>query len=236
MNDILRRLILQPLLASTADPEALQALLRQIEEAGGVDPAPALAASIAEGFALYGVRESDGQNRGPVVDAFHELSEAAGGSGDKEDAAPWCARFVTACWFLAGIATLQRVDAAVSRSGSVFYMLHSTFNRAPELVLLTEDIRDVVHDVRPGDALIRYERARGAERVPFADLTRKDTHRGHTELVLRAYADGTLDTVGGNTDSGDSRDGDGVYFHSRRYSIDEERVVGFVRPRFVPMR
>ena len=69
--------------------------------------------------------------------------------------------------------------------------------------------------------------------VRFGDLRRKMTEKGHTEIVVKVYPNGDLDTIGGNTDSDTARDGDGVYFHSRRYNIAEERVVGFVVPRWV---
>ena len=204
------------------------------------DPTPFVAVTIAQSFADQNVRESDGQNRGPVVDAIHELSEAAGGSGDKEDAAAWCARFVNVCWYLGGLATGQRVDPAVSRSGSVFYLMHSTHKRAPELVTRVDSLKaidelgTVTKAIRPGDALIRYEMKPEHAAVDFDDRTRRQTQKGHTELVVRVYEDGTLDTIGGNTDHDTAREGNGVFFHSKRYSIHEDRVVGFVRPRFLP--
>lgn len=216
-------------------------LERLIEAATfGHDPSPIVAVTIAQSFADQGVRESDGQNRGPVVDAIHELSEAAGGSGDKEDAAAWCARFVNVCWYLGGLATGQKVDPDVSRSGSVFYLMHSTHNRAPELVTRVDSdeaiaaLGDVTKAIRPGDALIRYEMRPEHAGVSFKDRKRRQTHKGHTEIVVRVYDNGDLDTIGGNTDHDTAREGNGVFFHSKRYSIHEDRVVGFVRPRFVP--
>ena len=62
------------------------------------------------------------------------------------------------------------------------------------------------------------------------------THLGHTEIVLATYADGYVDTIGGNTRGDtDSRDCDGVYVHRRMYSVRDPRVVGFVRPVFGPL-
>lgn len=196
---------------------------------------------VMRSWAAMKVRESDGQNRGPVVDAIHELSEAAGGSGDKEDAAPWCARAVNVSWYLAGLCTFQEVDPKISRSGSVFYLMHSTYKRAPELVTLVnskeaiEALGDPTKAIKPGDAMIRYSIRDGHEGVPFDELKRKMTELGHVEIVQKVYADGTLDTVGGNTDHDTAREGNGVFVHRKRYSIHEERVVGFVRPRFIPL-
>lgn len=202
--------------------------------------APLISVLVLRSWAAMKVRETR-QNRGPVVDAIHELAEAAGGSGDKEDAAPWCARAVVVAWYIAGLATFQRVDPVVSRSGSVFYLLHSTFRKAPELVVMVntpaaiEKLGDPVKAILPGDAMIRYDRVRGNEGVSFEELTRSMTTNAHTELVQRVYPDGTIDTVGGNTDSDTGRDGNGVFVHRKRYSIHEARVVAFVRPRFIPL-
>lgn len=188
----------------------------------------ALATMLA--WAQEGVRESDGPNRGPVVDAIHELA-----GGDDEDAAAWCARAVQAAWRIAGWATLQRLDPAVSRSGSVFYLLHETHKRAPELCILSHDVTFPTAEIKPGDAMIRYSVAPEFLDVPVWERKRSMTKSAHVELVVRVHPDGWLDTVGGNTDADDARDGDGVYLHRRRYSINEPRVVGFVRPRFLPL-
>ncbi len=203
--------------------------------------APLLALLVMRSWAAMKVRESDGQNRGPVVDAIHELSEAAGGNGDKEDAAPWCARAVNVAWYLAGLCTFQRVDPVVSRSGSVFYLLHSTFRRAPELVIFVntkeaiEGLGDLTKVIKPGDAMIRYTVKDRYRDVPFDELERKMTESGHVEIVQKVHKDGTLDTVGGNTDHDTAREGNGVFVHRGRYSVHEDRVVAFVRPRYLPL-
>jgi hypothetical protein len=174
------------------------------------------------------VRESDGKNRGPIVDAIHELA-----GGDDDDAAPWCARAVRAAWIVGGWAACKVIDPKISTSGSVFYLLHSTMNRAPDQVILSDLVKDPVAEVPVGSAMIRYTVRPEHKGVKFGDLKRRMTHKGHTEIVVKVYPNGDLDTVGGNTDSDDGRDGDGVYLHSRRYNIAEERVVGFVVPRWV---
>ena len=202
--------------------------------------APLLATLTIQSWAAEGVRESDGKNRGPVVDAIHEIA-----GGDDEDAAAWCARAVQAAWRIAGWATGQALDARISRSGSVFYLLHTTHRRLPSSALRCEHIGsktpgEVVEaftrDLRPGDALIRYTVRPGFEGVPFEGRERSMTHLGHTEIVCATYSDGYVDTIGGNTrGQTDSRDGDGVYLHRRMYSVRDPRVVGFVRPVFGPL-
>ena len=174
------------------------------------------------------VRESDGKNRGPIVDAIHELA-----GGDDDDAAAWCARAVVASWTVGGWAAGKVLDPKISTSGSVFYLMHSTMNRAPEQVILADLVKDPVAEIPVGSAMIRYTVRPEHKGVKFGDLKRRMTHKGHTETVVKVYPNGNLDTVGGNTDSDDGRDGDGVYLHSRRYNIAEERVVGFVVPRWV---
>jgi hypothetical protein len=203
-------------------------------------PASMTAVSTMLSWAAEEVREDEGKNRGSVVDAIHEI-----GYGDDEDAAPWCARAVQAAWRIAGWSTMQRLDPRISRSGSVFYMLHSTFERIPSCALRcdyigTDTSDDVVEAfcerLRPGDALIRYSMKPEFEDVLFESRRRSQTHKGHTEIVSNIYPDGFVDTVGGNTMSQtDSRDGDGVFIHSRMYNVREERVVGFVRPVFGPI-
>jgi len=202
--------------------------------------APLLATLTMTSWAAERVRESDGKNRGPVVDAIHEIA-----GGDDEDAAAWCARAVQAAWRIAGWATGQALDPRISRSGSVFHLLHTTFRRIPSCALRCDHIgadtpvdavEAFVRDLRPGDALIRYSMRSGFEGVAFAERKRSMTHLGHTEIVVATYADGYVDTVGGNTRGDtDSRDGDGVYVHRRMYCVREERVVGFVRPVFAPL-
>lgn len=213
----------------------MQALFRMLAEL-----APLCAVRVMQAWAAEGVREDEGSNRGSVVDAIHEV-----GYGDDDDAAPWCARAVQAAWRIAGWSTLQRLDSRISRSGSVFYMLHSTHDRLPRAVLLCEHIDEKTPDgtlqlfmqqLQPGDALIRYSMLPEHEGTPFDKRTRAMMHKGHTEIVSRVYDDGRVDTVGGNTASQtDARDGNGVFAHSRLYSVRESRVVGFVRPIFVPL-
>ena len=193
----------------------------------GAEPA-ALAVRTMYAWDAMEVRESDGQNRGPIVDMIHALAGA-----DPRDAAPWCARCVHAAWRVGGWASGKVIDPRISTSGSVFYLLHTTINRAPEQTILTADITDPVAQVPVGAAMIRYSIKREHRDVKIADLKRKMTEKGHTEIVVKVYPNGDLDTIGGNTDSDTARDGDGVYFHARRYNISETRVVGFVVPRWV---
>lgn len=199
--------------------------------------APLLACATMLSWADMGVREEKGKNRGQVVDAIHELAGAArftrGGSDSDADGEPWCARAVVAAWYVAGLATRQDISRDVSLSGSVFYMLHSTYNANRKLVVLAADVTDPMRQILPGDALCRYTMRPGFEHVPFEERKRSMTTGTHVEMVTRVYEDGFVDTVGGNTDSDDARDGDGVYLHRRRYSIHQDRVVGFVRPAWV---
>lgn len=197
--------------------------------------APVNAMMAMRSWAFEGVREDEGSNRGSTVDAIVET-----GYGEAESGDPWCARAVQAAWRIGGWVTGQQMHSGISKSGSVFYMLHSTYKAIPVQVLLcnydmtAQQVERFAAKLLPGDAMIRYTIKPEFVDVPFDDLKRSMTHKGHVEILQGARPDGTLDTVGGNTDSDTSRDGDGVYCHEGRYNIKEQRVVGFVRPLYIP--
>lgn len=198
------------------------------------------AVNVMRSWAAANVREEAGQNRGQVVDAIHELAGAArftrGGSDSDADGEPWCARAVVAAWYVAGLSVFRDIDRDVSLSGSVFYMAHSTFNADRSLVLLASDVTDPAEQIMPGDALIRYTMKAGHESVPFAKRKRSMTTGTHVELVKLAHADGRIETIGGNTNGADAREGNGVFEHPDTYRLDQDRVQAFVRPRWVAFR
>jgi hypothetical protein len=180
----------------------IAAALRTLQRVPGV-----VAALVARSFALMRVRER-GINRGRWVDAIVQI-----GGGDDEQAGAWCSYFGWACWHIAALVLGCRV---VSRtSGGVVRSWHYA----------TEAER-VQGTPQPGDLMCIVRDARHLDTVRAGG-----TVPGHLELVRRVHADGTLDTIGGNTTSADSAEGDGVYLHRGTYTLTDPRLIGFIRPR-----
>lgn len=192
------------------------------------DPAQE-ACRVFVGWAMDRVREAR-QNRGALVDEI-----IRDGGGRPADAPPWCVYAVQAAWSIGARRLGLEVDRSRIRStGSTWRLSHLSH---PDQVRWREDWRstsDIASWLRPGDCLIRYSlRRHVGERWERSQIERSDTYSGHVELVLHCDTDGWLVTVGGNTDDQRSREGNGVHLHWGRYTLDDDDVQGFVRPRFL---
>jgi hypothetical protein len=166
-----------------------------------------LAVRAALTFASMNVREETGANRGRWVDAIVEL-----GGGDDEAAPAWCMLFCWACWHIAALALGLEVTSRTS--GSVV----SSWHRAT-------DAERVTGNPRAGDLLLRV---RDAE--DLATVRAGGWCPGHAEIVVRCDDAGKLVTVGGNTFDEDGAEGDGVYIHRSTYTMNDDRIIGFIRP------
>lgn len=168
------------------------------------------------------VRET-ANNRGMWVDAIVEMA-----GNDKEDAYAWCAMFVESCWRMAGASAMSVIDTTrVDWGGSVHRNWVNTFKLNPSACIWRAAALDGNAKVLPGDALIRFELIN-----PSKGYVIGNAKNGHTEIVVQVHGDGRIDTVGGNTTSGDSRDGNGVFFKRGEYTLHQDRVVGFIRPQW----
>lgn len=172
-----------------------------------------------------GVREERGKNRGWVVDAIHNLCK-----DDPANASAWCMQAVIASCIIAGWATGTKLDPRISQSGSVHRQWLRTYAEAPELCVWAKNVSDPETQLKPGMVMIRYELV-----DPSKGHVEGNAKNGHTEVISRVYPDGAFDTIGGNTNISNSREGDGVYEKIRSYSLADTRVIGFWTPKFVPL-
>ncbi len=154
-------------------------------------PSPLLAAVLtaANGQLQLRVRETPGTpNRGPQVDQYVRsvgLDPAGGYS--------WCQAFVYWC-FAQAAASLNVANPCVRTAGVLDH-----WNRAPPLTRIDEQAAfDDPRLVRPGAVFI-IDHGGG---------------KGHAGLVTQVVS-GAVATVEGNTNQAGSREGDGVYTHTR---------------------
>ncbi len=164
-------------------------------------------------------------NRGDEIDDM--WTEAGGSDKARDDDRFWCAAFVyhchlTAATMLGGETTCPRTTWA----GGMWHgnsKLNTRWTKAQVLATREETIR-------PGDVFV-FDGKSGGE------ITTGKFFSGHTGLVThvtrspQARNNDTvaIDTIEGNTNTGGSRDGDGVYLRTDRFA--NKRVYGFVRPR-----
>lgn len=137
-----------------------------------------------------GVREvPPDSNRGPAVEAY--LASVGLGPGHA-----WCAAFVH--WCLAGAARELGVANPCARSGSVLAQWrHAGERRLPRV--LAAAARNDPTLIRPG-MVFTMDYGGGL---------------GHTGFITRVEG-GQLETLEGNTDASLSREGGGVYAHTRK--------------------
>lgn len=166
-------------------------------------------------WAAMRVRETRA-NRGRWVDPIISLA-----GGDPGDAPAWCAYAAWSAWHVAAMALGMRVTSRTSGSVAQSWLLQAG---TPGQIHI-DDVRSGKVKLQPGDI---YIRTRSAADTATVHAGRRAL--GHAEIVIRDCGDGWLHTAGGNTDSGDSRDGDGVHDKPRGIRLDDPRLVGFVRP------
>jgi len=174
-------------------------------------------------WAALDVREDKGKNRGWIVDAIHNICK-----DDPANQSAWCMQAVIAACAIAGWVSGTMLDPRISTSGSVHKQWLRTVERAPELCVWASNVTNPMEQLRPGMVMIRYELINTA-----LGHIEGNAKNGHTEIISRVYPDGAFDTIGGNTNGADAREGDGVYEKVKHYSLNDKRVVGFWLPRFV---
>lgn len=177
-----------------------------------------LAVQWARSLAAMGVREDGGHNRGRWVDAIVAIA-----GYDPDDAHSWCAMFACAAMLSGGLASGMRPRMHIT--GGVARLWQRSAREGALLIPIAA-VREGA-ELRPGDIMIRGRDEAGARR-----MERGESAYGHTEIVVR-HGHRWLHTVGGNTTSGDSAEGDGVYDKPRGCDLQDPRLVGFVRPGWV---
>lgn len=172
-----------------------------------------LVADVASSY--VGHKEVGGNNRGAFVAACLRW---AGFS----DPVPWCTSFAVRCLHEAAKALGLEVTCPTGKVAAAGAKLWQWVMRDQGLSrrgILILDPRDV----RPGDILIL-----GSNEASAKAIRRGSRRSGHTAVCIGPVTDqGWVPTVEGNTNSGGSRDGDGVYTRSRPWH--NPRTVGAIR-------
>lgn len=181
-------------------------LLAQLREAArcAAGDGPLRALAVARLALQLHIRETGGNNRGPLVEAL-QLS-AGCGTGD-----PWCAAFCDVCVRLGFAAAGARLPLRVGAGCSDFVRRAAKQGRVFELAQAgTGEFSTGIP--APGDLLV-LRRARRTQRA---------TPYRHIGLVAQAPDPrGIISTIEGNTNDVGSADGDGVYAKQR----DPRRVL-----------
>jgi hypothetical protein len=139
------------------------------------------------------VRETGGQNRGPLVEAIQLYAAGA-------RYFPWCVAFCDVCLRLGFAAVGQEPPLSLGLSCSKLVRGVDILGRVYELAE-TSTGRYPLRQAQPGDLLV----LRGGE-----------TGFRHMGLVVEPQqADGTVPTIEGNTNDAGSAEGDGVYMKHR---------------------
>jgi hypothetical protein len=179
-----------------------------------------IAILFASGLAKIKVREQ-GQNRGRWVDAIIELGGGDDAEGN-EDGSAWCAYFVNACLWTGALVTQRKL--LTKTSGGV---TKSYNNLKPEERISVEDVKSGGVKLQPGDVFYRVRDASKRDSVRMGSNT-----LGHEGFAIRLRGDGWIVTIEGNTDSGDSAEGSGVFMKMQGIHIDDPRLIAFGRPTF----
>jgi hypothetical protein len=167
----------------------------------------------ARSMAKMGVREDSGSNRGRWVDAIIEMA-----GGDDSDAPAWCAYFCWAMWYQACIALGLELDCKTS--GGVLRSWHDN----PNHQIRVEDVRSGRMTLEEGDIMIRVRDDAHTRAAKDGGI-----FYGHAELVVAQKGE-WIHTIGGNTNNGDSAEGDGVFEKPQGIRLSDKRLVGFLRP------
>jgi len=161
------------------------------------------------------VREATNRNDGPEVEMFLRYLGLPKGQ-------PWCAAFSLYCYKEA--ADVLQVKQPFPRYGRVA-MLWDTCRRNPlkYQAITADQVRLGSVRLRPGDLPV------------WANGTiRNNDFNGHTGLVITPVSPLTFRSIEGNTmpgDSGNQRDGGGVYERIRAINPGNFRIIGFCRLR-----
>lgn len=192
-------------------PATLAALSTPTQSTTGVLIVDSLI-SIALAEAEAEVREIGGANRGPRVEEFQRSVGLLPGD-------PWCAAFVAWCMMKSrGLAT-----PPAWCSGSAVTTWQKGSRRAGPAGACTPLFEDFRERVQPGWIWVRARDEAGV-----ADVRQGNWSRGHTGIVVSVDSVG-FHTVEGNTNEAGSREGDGVYLRTHKWtdSHDLARTVGW---------
>lgn len=193
-------------------PKTLAALVAPTpSKTTGVSTVDALV-SVALAEAASEVREVGGSNRGPRVEEFQRSVGLRPGD-------PWCAAFVAWCAM-----SSRGLSAPPSWcSGSAITTWQKGSRRAGPAGACTPLFVDYRDRVRVGWIWVRAKDEAGA-----ADARRGNWVQGHCGIVVAVDEVG-FHTVEGNTNEAGSREGDGVYRKTHRWtdSHDLARTVGW---------
>lgn len=174
-----------------------------------------LAYATMDSWARRGVKESS-HNAGRDVSAIIQS-----GGGDPDERPAWCAYAACDAWIRGCDAAGVRPDFVTS--GGCARLWH----RNPTLQITIDQVRSGQVVLRPGDIYIR-----GRDAAAGARIRNGGTDLGHCGLTRVLRKDLWISTAEGNTDSEDSREGDGVYRKIKGVSLDDPRLVGFIRPKW----
>lgn len=161
------------------------------------------------------VRETNGPNRSPEIDAYHDFTGLGYGN-------PWCLMFVNYHWGQ----VLKPYDLQLPyKTARVSALLqYALKNQLMYKVIFAKSIIYGVEEALPGDMPIWIK---GVSNLP------EDNFNGHIGFVIRQDSANGLVTIEGNTGAGaagSQRDGDGVYIRNRQILLNKDfRIEALVR-------
>ena len=165
------------------------------------------------------VSESEGPNRSPEIDKFHEYAGLPYGN-------PWCLMYVNYMWKEAldpyGLAPYTKT-ARVS-SMYKYALKHKYLYK----VKFAKGLAYGVQVAEPGDMVVWLKNYN-------ANILVNDGNpSGHTGFIVQETTPGQFNTIEGNTSSGNSgsqRDGDGVFLRKRSINLTAGfRIEALVKP------
>jgi hypothetical protein len=175
-------------------PTSAQSLAEKPEPAPAVST-PREPSTLAEAIAeaaesQLGVRETEGENRGPGIEKYWAATSYKAGYRNRE---PWCAAFV--CWcILTAISRLGIVPGFKRPTTAQAFGFEGWANYSK-----SDSVKIVpsTGEIRRGDIIVFS--------FSHVEIAAKDTPKGNN----------LVECVGGNTNDAGSREGDGVYRKQR---------------------
>lgn len=191
----------------------LVVLLAQGECHAADNNLPSLA--VQKGKAYLHVREKTNHNDAPEIDRMLAYLGLPKGLS-------WCAAYSLTCYKDA--ADELRIKQPFPKYGRVA-MLWSACQRNPlrYRAITSDEVRLGSVRLQPGDLPIFSHGA-----------TKNGDFNGHTGLVVNQISNTEMQTIEGNTSSGDAgnqREGNGVFIRYRKISPGTFKIIGFCRPR-----
>ena len=170
------------------------------------------------------VRETDGANRSPEIDKFHDYAGLGYGN-------PWCLMYVNYMWK----ETLDPYDLAPytkTARVSTFYK-YALKHKYLYKVKFAKGLAYGVQTAEPGDMIVWLKN------YNKNILVNDGNPSGHTGFIVQETVSGQFDTIEGNTSSGNSgsqRDGDGVFLRKRSINLTAGfRIEALVKPIYPEM-